>query len=289
VLARGVVQVSAYVDQLIASFLPNGALGALFAAQNLYLLPVSLFGMSIAASELPEMARAHGAGEDAAAHLRRRLGSGLRRLALFVVPSAVAFLALGDVLAAILYQTGRFTRADSLYVWAILAGSGVGLLAATEARLFSSAFYALQDTRTPLRFAAVRLVLGTTLGWLLALALPPRLGIEPRWGAAGIALAGSLAGWVELALLARALGRRIGPVHLPGALLVRLAAAALAGAVLAWAVKLTAGEAHPVVSGIAAVGLFGVTYFAAAIGLGVPEAREVAAAALRRVGLRRRG
>ena len=79
-------------------------------------------------------------------------------MAFFVVPSAVAFAALGDVIAGVLLQTGRFTAADSRYVWAILAGSSIGLLATTMARLYSVAHYAVGDTKSPLRFALVRLV-----------------------------------------------------------------------------------------------------------------------------------
>ena len=63
--------------------------------------------------------------------LRRRLDAGLRQIAFFVVPSAMAFLALGDVVAAAVLQTGRFRREDAVYVWGILAGSAVGLLAST--------------------------------------------------------------------------------------------------------------------------------------------------------------
>ena len=125
-------------------------------AQLLYMLPVSLFGMSVSAAELPAMsgvATADAAGLEA---LRRRLDAGLRQIAFFVVPSAMAFLALGDVIAAALLQTGRFAHADAVYVWGILAGSAVGLLASTLGRLYSSSYYALRDTRTPLRFAIVR-------------------------------------------------------------------------------------------------------------------------------------
>ena len=78
--------------------------------------------------------------------------AGLRQIAFFVVPSAMAFLALGDVVAGALYQSGAFTRAMTVYVWAILAGSAVGLLASTMGRLYSSTYYALHDTRTPLRY-----------------------------------------------------------------------------------------------------------------------------------------
>src|SRR5204862_2875581 len=99
----------------------------------------------------------------------RRLNSGLRRIAFFVVPSAMAFLALGDVIAAALFQTGRFTHQDAIYVWAILAGSAVGLLASTLGRLYSSTYYALRDTRTPLNYAIIRVVLTTALGYVCAI------------------------------------------------------------------------------------------------------------------------
>jgi len=299
VLSRGVVQVSAYVDQLLASFLGTGAVAGLSYAQLLYTLPISLFGMSISASELPEMSRATGAadpagggmaGEEVAAYLRGRLSAGLRRIAFLVVPSAVAFLALGDVIAGLLYQTGKFTRGDALYVWGILAGSAVGLLASTMGRLYSSTFYALRDTRTPLRFALVRVALTTGLGWLCALPLPPALGLDPRWGAAGLTASAGIAGWVEFLLLSRGLKARIGGAELPASFLARLWGAAVAGAALAWGVKLLAfgrWPGHPFLAGIAVLAPYGVVYLGTASLLGVKEARQLAAGALRRIPGRR--
>jgi putative peptidoglycan lipid II flippase len=282
VMSRGVVQISAYVDGWLASFLGTGAVVGFGYAQLLYTLPVSLFGMSVSASELPEMSRAQGDPAEVAAYLRRRLGSGLRRIAFLVVPSAVAFLALGDVLAAAVYQTGRFRHQDALYVWAILGGSGVGLLASTLGRLYSSTFYALRDTRTPLRYAVVRVALTTGLGWFCALVLPGLLGLDTRWGAAGLTASAGVAGWVEFALLARGLGRRIGRTDLPASFVARLWLAGGLAAALAWGAKLgigalgatgTAGAAHPLVSGALILGLYGAAYFAAAAALGLPEAR----------------
>ncbi|MDP9054113.1 MAG: murein biosynthesis integral membrane protein MurJ, partial [Acidobacteriota bacterium] len=148
-VSRGVVQLSAYIDSIIASWLPDGSVAALAYAQTLYLLPVSLFGMSVSASELPEMSSAVGSREEVDAYLRSRLVRGLRRIAFLVIPSVVAFIALGDIVAAAIYQHGKFRHADSIYVWGILAGSGVGLLASTQGRLYSSTFYALKDTKTP--------------------------------------------------------------------------------------------------------------------------------------------
>ena len=124
-ISRGVVQVSAYIDALLASLLPTGAVTGLSNAQLLYTLPVSLFGMSVAAAELPAMS---GDATRAPRRCACRLDRGLRQIAFFVVPSAMAFLALGDVIAAALLQTGRFRHEDAVYVWGILAGSAVGLL-----------------------------------------------------------------------------------------------------------------------------------------------------------------
>ena len=123
------------------------------------------------------MSSAVGSRDEIAAHLRRRLLSGLRRIAFFVIPSVVAFVALGDLIAAAIYQRRRFTHDDAVYVWGILAGAGVGLLASAQGRLYSSAFYALKDTRTPLLFAVIRVALTTVLGYLAAFHLPPLIGI----------------------------------------------------------------------------------------------------------------
>src|SRR2546422_6476249 len=115
-MSRGVVQISAFVDAALASFLGEGAVAALGYAQSLYTLPVSLFGMAVSAAELPTMSKALGNTEVIAETLRRRLDAGLQRIAFFIVPSSMAFLALGDVIAAVLYQTGKFTQTDSRYV-----------------------------------------------------------------------------------------------------------------------------------------------------------------------------
>src|SRR5205823_12707656 len=119
-------------------------------------------------------------------------------------------LALGDIVAAALFECGRFGHEDSIYVWGILAGSGVGLLASTLGRLYSSTYYALRDTRTPLRYALVRVGLTTILGYLFAVPIPQALRIPVVWGAAGLTASAGIAGWVEMLLLRRTLNSRIG-------------------------------------------------------------------------------
>ncbi|MDM7914567.1 MAG: murein biosynthesis integral membrane protein MurJ, partial [Candidatus Eisenbacteria bacterium] len=194
---RGVNQISSYVDQILASFLPTGAVATLAYAQTLYLLPVSLFGMAVSSAELPEMSGALGSGEERSRTLRARLNGASARIAFFVIPSAAAFLLLGDAIAAIVFQTGRFGREDSIRVWAVLAGSTVGLLATTLGRLYASAFWALGDTRTPLRFAAARVVLTGGLGWLLSFPLARAAGVPQGFAVAGLTLSAGVAGSVS--------------------------------------------------------------------------------------------
>lgn len=279
-LSRGVVQISAYVDTLIATLLPSGAVAALSYAQNLYVLPVSLFGMSVSAAELPRMSGESGAStdlDDRDAHLRARLEAGLRQISFFVIPTCGIFLALGQVVAAALFETGRFNRADSFYVWRILAGAGIGLLPGTLGRLYSSTFYAIQDTRTPMRFAILRVLVGIALGFALAVYLPRAYGIEADWGAPGLALAGSLAGWLEFLLLRRALSRVVGrAVSNPG-LLARLWGAAAAAALGAWAVLKVVHQYPPVVVFVLVISCYAVIYLGITHLLGIREAHSFVA------------
>ncbi|HSS20254.1 MAG TPA: murein biosynthesis integral membrane protein MurJ [Pyrinomonadaceae bacterium] len=274
-MSRGVVQISAFVDAILASFLPEGSVAALTYAQSLYTLPVSLFGMSVSAAELPAMSRAIGSDQQVAEVLRKRLDAGLRRIAFYIVPSSMAFLALGDVIAGVLYQTGQFKHEATLFVWGILAGSTVGLLASTLGRLYSSTYYALHDTRTPLRFAILRVALTTVLGYLCALPLPHLLGINPKWGVAGLTGSAGIAGWIEFALLRRSLNRRIGRTGLPASYVAKLWLAAIVGAGLGWGLKLALGKVHPIPMATVVLGVYGVTYFLITYAMKLPESRTV--------------
>jgi putative peptidoglycan lipid II flippase len=228
--------------------------------------------MAVSAAELPVMASAMGTPQEVAAYLRGRLDGGLERIAFFIVPSAIGFLALGDVIAAVLFESGRFTRADSVWVWQILAGSTIGLLASTWGRLYSSTFYALRDTRTPLRYAIIRVVLTMALGYVAALRLPEWLGVDPKLGVAGLTASAGIAGWVEFYLLRRAITQRIGPTSLPATFTLRIWGAAIVAAVIAWGAKLTLYGAHTVIIGLLILAAYGMSYLLIATLLKIPEA-----------------
>jgi len=287
VTGRGVVQISAYIDNLLASLLPTGAVAALNYAQILYLLPVSLFGMSVAAAELPGMSRVSGTPDEVARVLRGRLKVGLRQIAFFVIPSAAAFLFLGDVIAGAIFQSGHFTHADAIYLWGILAGSAVGLLAVTMGRLYSSAFYAMWDTRTPLKFAIIRVLLTVALGYYCALYLPRTLGIDRTWGVAGLTASAGLAGWVEFSLLRHALGRRIGKSGLDRTFLIELWAMALAASGAGYTIKLYLHGHGPKLVALGVVPAFAAIYFGLAFALGIPELNLLIARILPRLAAKR--
>jgi putative peptidoglycan lipid II flippase len=212
--------------------------------------------------------RAAGAGEP----LRQRLDAGLRRIAFFVVPSAMAFLALGDLLAGALLQTGRFRHVDAVFVWGILAGSAVGLLASTLGRLYASTYYALRDTRTPLNYALVRVALTSVLGYLFAIPLPAWLGIPAVWGAAGLTASAGIAGWVEMLLLRRTLNDRIGRTGLSAGYVGRLWGSAAVAAGVAWAIKAALPPLHPAVAAAVVVIPYGLVFLGSTSALGLREA-----------------
>ncbi|MBM4193241.1 MAG: murein biosynthesis integral membrane protein MurJ [Gemmatimonadetes bacterium] len=273
VLSRGAAQLSAWIDQAIASLVSPGALAVLFNTQIISMLPTSLFGMSVAASELTELSNTRGA--DVEATIRERLGPGLRMIAVLVIPSAVAFLLLGDVVAGGLLRTGRFSDSDVQWVWATLAGSAAGLLAGTFGRLYSAAWFALHDTRTPARIAVVRVTISAVLGAALALGGPRLLGVDAKWGVAGITIASGVAAWCEYALLKRRLDARVGATGIPARFVLSLWAAASAAAAFAWLVQAGVPQAHPLIVAATVLGAYGAAYFALLAALGIPEGRDL--------------
>ncbi|HUO85219.1 MAG TPA: murein biosynthesis integral membrane protein MurJ [Thermoanaerobaculia bacterium] len=312
VMGRGVVQVSAFVDEIIVSFLGASSVAILGFAQTLYMLPISLFGMSIAASELPQMSSVLGTSEEVAETLRRRLAAGLRQILFLIVPTVFAFVVIGNVLVAGIYQTGRFGPESTMLVWYVLAAAALGLPAVTLGRLYSSTFYALGDTRTPLKFAVVRVAVSALLAWLLALVfrdlfvavfgwlglplpeIDPAVASTVSIGVVGVVLGSSVGGWVEYLLLRRSIAIRIGAASVGGGLMVKLIIAAVAGSA---AGLLSAGPFVPRVRALVTGGfgldllaaacavafVFGATYLGVAALLRVPES----GALLRRLRLRR--
>jgi len=285
ILGRGVSQVSAYVDILLASFLAVGGLWAIGFAQQLYLLPISLFGMSVAAAELPELARER---EQGAEVLRARARAALDRTAFFVIPVTVVFVVFGGIALRPL-QHGEFGMDDRILVHATLAAYAVGLVPAVASRVLGSAYYALHDTRTPARIATVRVIASAVIGLVAMSQLEPLpdLGLaggvladlttggpDPKLlGAAGLALGTGAAAWVEWVLLRRGLRARIGLQGSAGRT-IRLWAAAAAGVAAGMALWRIAGAWPALPATVLVLGAVGVAYLAACALFGIEEVRQ---------------
>lgn len=282
-VTRGVVQLSSFVDIRIASSIAtDGVVTLLQNAQTIYMLPISLFGMAVSAAELPELSRDGGTDEAAFAKLRARLNVALARVAFFVIPSAIAFMVLGEAIAGILLEHGKFERSDTVRTWAILGASAVGLVPGAMGRLYSSTFYALRDTRTPLRFAIARVVFTGVLGYVFAFPLPQWLGLAPWTGAVGLALSSGLAGTIEYLLLRHSIARRIGPTRIPPAALARLLMSAMVAAACGYGVMSALDPARQTLRSVVSLAVFAVAYGVASLALGVPDARSLAARIRRR-------
>jgi putative peptidoglycan lipid II flippase len=295
ILGRGVVQVSAYVDMVLASLLAIGAVARLRYAQTLYVLPLSLFAMSIAAAELPELARDRGKALDS---LRERAVAAVSRASFYVVPSLVAFSLLGHVFVAGIYQGGEFTAADVTIVWITLIAYSAGLLASTSARIYQSAFFALRDTKTTARIASLRVLTSAVVGTAVMLqfepvtiggfTIPAGLLGDVRvdgvsLGCVGLAFGATLGAWLEWALLRRALGRHIGSVGTGSGPMARTFGAALIAAAAGYGASRVTAPVHPLPAAVLVAGVFGIVYFTMARALGLTEARAFTEALSRRI------
>jgi putative peptidoglycan lipid II flippase len=266
VAGRGVVQLAGYIDLFLASLLFTGAASADRFAQMFYLLPISLFGVSVAASELPELSRlrAEGAGEAMLERVRRAL----RYVAFLNVPTVIGYFAFGYLVIG-LYRRGLFGVGANWLVYLVLCGYSTGILATTTSRLLQNTFYALGDTRSPARIAALRV--GTSV--LMALPLMylldrvplsalvgPLPGAPLFLGSVGLSLASGFGAWMELYQLRRALRRKLPQFELPwreDARMVLIAlGAALPGAAVWWLLP----PLPIILKALVVLGTYGLTY-----------------------------
>lgn len=267
VVALGVVQVSALIDMYIAKYLPDGSITSVTNANTIVLLPVALFGISVAASSLPEFSRESTAVDFGP--LLERLRSGWQRILFYMVPSSIACIAYGDMIVGLLLRSGKFGAIDQRVVHSVLAAFAVGLVSYGSVKLLASAHYALKDYKTPLRASISSLMVSAAIS--AALAWPFRTSI---YGAAGIALGTALGSYVNLSVQIRGLQKKLGTLYTPHMWhgTRRIALATVAAAVIAAPVRYLLRDQVPYVVAPPTLGVFSLAYLVAAWLMGSAEA-----------------
>ena len=290
VLGRGVLQLSGYLDLVLASLLVTGAVAGLLSAQMLYALPVALFATSVAVAELPEMSRL-------ASGLADRALAARRRTAFFVAFCTVAYLVLGESIVGALFGWGAFDADDTRAVALVLAAYSLGLPAVASSKIFQNTLYAVGDTSGPARIAAARVGLAAVVGIALMFPLdriaahggalltldgvgwfgPLNAGIrtgspDPHLGAVGLALGSACAAWLELALLSRRCRRSVDGTSGPTAVMSRLAPATGAAVVVALGVRWATDGLPAIAAAPIGLAVAGCTYVLVASATGVDEA-----------------
>ena len=308
---RGVVTLGNYTDLILASLLATGAVAVLDRAQVLYLLPISVFAVSVAAADLPELSRDAGGATSAQAgrqggiqadhvSIARRLAHGSERVLLFLMFSTVAFVILGGEIVAALYERVNFTSDDTLIVWWVLAVYSIGLVASGLSRLLQNACYACGDVSGPARISAVRLSLSVVVGIILMFQLDRiaidsgtlyRVGSLPAFtpldaaeragtdlrhlGPIGLAAGSMLGASVELALLKRRVRRAIHHRVEFRRSVARLIPAALLAAVIGGLLVWWLGSLNAVLVAVLTLAASGFVYLIVANIAGHPVSRTL--------------
>jgi putative peptidoglycan lipid II flippase len=182
-------QVAMFADTIIATFLPAGALSALYYADRLNQLPIGVIGIAIGTVLLPEMSRRISAGDHAGAMEQQRRGFDYTLL--FAVPFVAAFTAVPDVITRAMFARGAFTRADAAAAGATLAAYAVGLIPFVMIRSAVATFYARKDTATPVKASLTGIGVNVLLKLLLMGSLAQ----------VGLALATAVGAWINLLLV----------------------------------------------------------------------------------------
>jgi putative peptidoglycan lipid II flippase len=213
-------QVAVFADTVIATFLPAGALSALYYAERLYQLPIGVIGIAVGTVLLPEMSRRLAANDQAGAAASQRRAFELTLL--FSVPCIAAFLTVPDTIMRAAFARGAFTTADAAAAGATLAAYAVGLIPFVLIRSAVATFYARKDTATPVKASLT----GLAINVLLKIALVGTLA------QVGLALATAIGAWVNL-LLVIGFAVRAGYLEVDRGLRLSLVKFVLAGVVLA--------------------------------------------------------
>ena len=298
IVGKGVVQFIIYIDLWLASYLVTGAVSSLFYALLLYQLPISMFGLGVAAAELPDLSQVSVHDPETRRLFRRRLEDGMARIAFYVLPIATMYIVVGDVIVGAIFQRGKFGWDDTWGVWLALAVFALGLPATTSSRLLQNGLFALDDPKTPPRLSVIRVAVSTVVslavmfpldrltigaggveGWDKIWAIGP-LPLSVRnsddfvhLGLIAFAIGATVAAIVEYRMLARAVAWRIGRTRMAGRWLNPIAMSCAVAAAIAFALVTVLPDSLPsLVLAPLVLGPAGVAYLGMTLWFQVPEA-----------------
>lgn len=250
-MAGGITQINLLIGQIIASQ-KAGAIATLQYADRIYQLPLGVVGIAIGVALLPDVSRRLRAADMEGVHNSQNRA--LEFSMLLTVPAAVGLMALPIPVVQVLFERGQFTSADTAATASALIAFAVGLPAFVMIKVFSPGFFAREDTRTPMIFAAVSVVVNV-VGSLL---------LFPMYAQTGIALATTAAGWVNAILLGGTLAynghylpdRRLAR-KLPWILLAAMAMGAVLLGSMHWAIQLFQSDLNIIIRLAVLFGLIG--------------------------------
>jgi putative peptidoglycan lipid II flippase len=235
IIGAGGVQLALFADTVIASYLPRGALSALYYADRINQLPIGVVGIAVGTVLLPEMSRRLASGDTRGAALAQ--ARGIQLALLMTVPSVSAAIAIPDLIMRALFARGAFTAADAAAAGATLSAYAIGLLPFVMMRSFTAPFYARGDTLTPVKAALLAAAVNIALKVVL---MGPLAQV-------GLAFATSVGAWINLSLLtifARRRGFAVSGAGLRPVIKLLIAGAVLAGALFFGNRALTPVLAH---------------------------------------------
>lgn len=279
VLTGGVVQINLLVGQIIASA-QDGAIALLNYADRINQLPLGVIGVAIGVVLLPELSRALKANDDGEAqHLQNR---SLEFALGLTLPAAVGLMVFPGPIVALIYQRGAFTPETTQLTAAALAAFASGLPAYVLAKVFQPAYFAREDTRTPLWFSIANVAVNIVFS----------LALFPLWGHVALAAATSVAAWVNIGLLVGGLwlhGHYRPSPHTVRRVVMIVASSAIMGLAL-WGMAgffadwLAAGFWPRLAATIIVIALAAIVYFAAVVLTGGLDRDELMRALRRRRG-----
>jgi putative peptidoglycan lipid II flippase len=197
-VGAGAVQINIFIDTMIGSLLPAGSISHLYYAERLYQLPLGVIGVAVGTALLPSLAR----------HVRADDRPGAKRLEaraieaslLLSLPAAIALMMAGRPIMIALFARGAFSVDSAIQTAGALAAYSAGIPAYVLAKTLSTAYFAREDTRTPLRFSLATVALNTIFALSFVLVL--------HWGIVGISAATGITAWMNVGMLAWGLKRR---------------------------------------------------------------------------------